>query len=113
MRLPRRFKGMQATLASNNTQHFSLAELGGLQTSSMLSSGSSGVPSGSSTPGAQAGQGLRLPIPAAVAEQVLQELGEEWGAAKLLACLGWRAAGSLQPRACLQPSRSRGLEARK
>ena len=101
---------MQATLASNNTQHFSLADLGGLQTSSMLSSG---VPSGSSTPGAQAGQGLRLPIPAAVAEQVLQELGEQWGAPKLLACLGWRAAGSLQPRACLQPRRSRGLEARK
>jgi hypothetical protein len=71
--LARRFKGMQALLASNNPQHLGLAGAAGLRASSMLSGGRSGEPG--HAPSALAGPDLGLPSPAAVAEQVLQELG--------------------------------------
>jgi hypothetical protein len=62
---------MQATIASNNPQHFSIAEAAGLQTSSMLSSSTS-----SSGPDEQQNSGISLPSAELVAKQALQELGE-------------------------------------
>lgn len=66
-----RFKGMQATIASNNPQHFCVAEAAGLQTSSMLSTTSS-----SSSLDEQPTPGISLPSAELVAKQALQELGE-------------------------------------